>query len=180
MERRADGKGPLAASRMNIHDDAAQRENSGLHEVRDSIRDRSASVPRKRPVHIDAIQGRDPRIRGAGAFAQLRHQDYAPSNLLRFQIHGQALYGNLALVLVPVCPAKTDHGVGVSAAASVNDRQRDERVSPGAVQVKGDLVVLLTRTVEVYEFRAVDDGSHRFVVARKESAYQPQATGQAE
>ena len=77
-----------------------------LHEIRYAVGDGSTWIPRKRTIHIDAIEGRNPLICDAGTFAQLWYQDHLATQLGGIQVTPQALGGDLPLPFIPVSAAK--------------------------------------------------------------------------
>src|SRR5262245_18006371 len=102
MQRGTKSEAALPASSMHIDDDIDFGKNTGLHKVCDSIRDCSAWIARKSPIHVDVVKRRNPLIGGTRALAQLRHQDHSPADLVGIEFLTQALDRNLPLPLIPV------------------------------------------------------------------------------
>jgi len=97
-------------------------------------------------VHVDAVEAETRGIGHAGALAQLRHKHDASSHLAGVEIGAEALDSHLAFVFIAVRTAEADHAVPVwSRGFAIDHRQRNERVAPGSIQVKGDLVMMLAR-----------------------------------
>ena len=59
--------------------------------------------------------------------------------------------------------AETYYGICVFSAASVYDGERHKGVPPGAVQMEGNLIVMLAGLFEIDLFRGVDESRHLVV-----------------
>src|SRR5688572_2547405 len=73
----------------------------------------------------------------------------------------ETLDGDLAFVFIAVGPAEADYAIRVASAKSINYRQRDEGITPGAIEMKRNLVMIDTRFVEIDIGRIINQGRHR-------------------
>ena len=142
---------------MNIDYHATQRKNVGFYEIRDSIRDRPARVSGERTIHIDTIERRDPGIRNASAFAELRDQNDPAGHVRRIQVAAQSFDGDLPFVFVAVRSAETQDAVWIAASCAIDDGQGNKRITPGPIQMKSDLVIVFARPIEIDGGRVVDN-----------------------
>src|SRR5260370_15169197 len=122
MKRSAVGKSSLHPPGMNVDHDAPVRKYSRLDEMGDARRDRTARIPRKGPVHVDAVERGRAGIGHAGALAQLRHKHDASSHLAGVEIGAEALDSHLAFVFIAVRTAEADHAVPVWSALAIDHR----------------------------------------------------------
>src|ERR1022692_4712970 len=106
MERGTEREASFPPSGMDIQDDGDSRKDTGLHKVRDTVGDRAARVAREGPIHIHMVERRDTLVGGAGALAQLRHQNHAAADLLGQDVPAQALGGDLPLPLIAMRSAE--------------------------------------------------------------------------
>ena len=163
VEGSADGESSFLAAGVNIDYDAAQGKDARLDEVRDTVRNAASRLTWKGPVHVDAIERRRARVRYTGALAQLRKQHDSSRHDIRVQVRTQVFYGDLAFIFVAMRAAETDYGSGVFSAASVYDSERHQGISPGAVEMECNLIVVLAWFVEIDLFRGVDESGHPVV-----------------
>ena len=82
---------------------------------------------------------------------------------MRIQIRAQVFYRDLPFIFVAVRAAETYYASREFSAASVYDGERNEGVSPGAVQMERNLIVMLAWLVEIDLLRGVDESRHLVV-----------------
>src|ERR1700733_8602125 len=137
---------------MNIYHDVHLREDPGLYEAGNAVGDGAARIAGKGAVHVDAIERRDAGVGGAGALTQLRRQNHATGHLGRVEIMAQTLDRDLPFPFVPMSSSEDGHSRRMLGRffQTVDHRERDQRISPTGVVMEGDVVVMLSRLLEIY------------------------------
>ena len=79
------------------------------------------------------------------------------------QIRAQSFHSDLPFVFVAVSPTETNHSIPVRAVPTVNDGERNQAVTPGSIQMEGDLIVVFAPLFEIDLFGAVYKSRHAAV-----------------
>ena len=121
------------AAGVDVDDDVGGGEEDGREVVGDLAGDGSFRVPGEGPVHVHAVEGREPGGGLRGGHVQRGDEDQPPRHLLWRHLAGEAHDRHLPLVFIPMVAAEAEDGRPFPAG---DDRHRHHHVRPAAEVVR--------------------------------------------